>query len=133
MNLLLFLLLPLFSLAKDPSFEILGTMAPSASAKGSYFTYSIRVKRADKGDIRELVKVWKAKGKFKTFEGDEIVQREGGYWGFPYTDRPGEGLLQILFFTEFDQPAGLYGFEGKLINEGKEIQLPVQWVEVSPR
>lgn len=133
MNVLLFLVLPLFVFAKDPSFEILGTTAPSASAKGSYFTYSIRVKRADKGDIRELVKIWKAKGKFKTFEGDEILPREGGYWGFPFADRPGEGLLQILFFTEFDQPAGLYGFEGKLIHEGKEIQLPVQWVEVSPR
>lgn len=129
MGLLLSLVFPLFLFAQD--FEILGATTPSVSARGFYFTYSIRVKRADKGDIRQLVKDWKPEGKFRTFEGDEMLPKEGGYWAFPFPDRPGEGLLQILFFTEVNQPAGLYEYEGKLVKGGQEIALPIRSVEVS--
>ncbi len=129
MGILLSRVFPLFLFAQD--FEILGATTPSVSARGFYFTYSIRVKRADKGDIRQLVKNWKPEGKFRTFEGDEMLPKEGGYWAFPFPDRPGEGLLQILFFTDMNQPAGPYEYEGKLVKGGQEISLPTRSVEVS--
>ncbi len=129
MGILLSIVFPLFLFAQD--FEILGATTPSVSARGFYFTYSVRVKRADKGDIRQLVKDWKPVGKFRTFEGDEMLPKEGGYWAFPFPDRPGEGLLQILFFTEMNQPAGLYEYEGKLVKGSQEISLPIRSVEVS--
>jgi hypothetical protein len=128
---LISILLPALIQAGSPSFEILGATTPSAAARGTYFTYSIRVKREDRGDIRELVKHWKLKGRFVSKEGNELIPKEGA-WGFPFQDRPGEGLLQFLFATDPYQQPGIYEFQGRLVDSETQIVLPIRTVEIGP-